>query len=211
MLARELNWNILDSGALYRVLAMAAQNHTVDLDNAKALEVLAEHMDVQFKRSTNHSLAPQIILEGQNVTEMIRSEACGNAASRVAAIPAVRTALLKRQRAFCAAPGLVCDGRDMGTVVFPDAPLKIFLSASAEERAKRRFNQLKEKGFDVNLAAILEEIQERDARDMNRTVAPLKPAADALVIDTTGLSVQQVFERVLAEAEARFTLVSMPQ
>lgn len=201
LLAKRLGWKFLDSGALYRVLALAAQKHCVALDNEKALEVLAEHLDVQF--IAQESNPPQIILEGENVSDIIRIEKIGNAASIVAAFPAVRASLLSRQRAFREAPGLVADGRDMGTVVFPDAALKIFLLASPEERAERRHNQLKAQGISVNLGDLLNELHERDRRDKERAVAPLKPAEDAICIDTDHLTVEQVVERILSEIEGK--------
>lgn len=200
VIAKQLNWRLLDSGALYRVLALAAQKHGVSLDNEPALQVLAEHLDVQFV-AVDPSDPPHILLEGQNVTEVIRTEKMGNAASKVAALPGVRKALLSRQRAFRDQPGLVTDGRDMGTIVFPDADLKIFLTASPEERAKRRFKQLKEKGINVNLSDLVEELRERDKRDKERAVAPLKPADDAICIDTDQLTIEQVVDRILSEAK----------
>jgi cytidylate kinase len=196
LLARQLGWNLLDSGALYRLLAFAAGNHGIDLTNEEALKQLAAHLDVQF-------IDKRIILEGEEVTEAIRNEQVGAGASMVASLPAVREALLQRQRAFREMPGLVADGRDMGTVVFTDAPLKIFLTASAEERARRRYLQLKAKGDDVNLASLLDEIRARDERDTQRAVAPLKPAADAIVLDSTELSIEQVLERILREVADR--------
>ena len=202
LLAGKLGWNFLDSGALYRLLAFAARNHGVDLTNEEALRVLAEHLDVQFGAARDgHGMI--IILEGEEVTEAIRNESVGAGASQVAALPVVRTALLQRQKAFREAPGLVADGRDMGTVVFPDAPLKIFLTASAEERARRRYLQLKARGDDVNLASLLDEIQARDERDTQRAVAPLKPAADAIQLDSTELLIEQVLERILSEVANR--------
>jgi len=202
LLAGELGWNFLDSGALYRLLAFAARNHGVDLTNEEALKVLAEHLDVQFGAARDgHGMI--IILEGEEVTESIRNEQVGAGASQVAALPVVRTALLQRQKAFREAPGLVADGRDMGTVVFPDAPLKIFLTASAEERARRRFLQLKARGDDVNLASLLEEIRERDERDTQRAVAPLKPADDAVQLDSTTLSIDEVLQKILSEVADR--------
>ncbi|MFZ2314088.1 MAG: (d)CMP kinase [Gammaproteobacteria bacterium] len=201
LVAKRLGWHFLDSGALYRVLALAAQKHSVALDNEAALEVLAEHLDVQFV--AQESNFPHIILEGEDVTETIRTEKAGNAASIVAALPAVRTALLSRQRTFRELPGLVADGRDMGTVVFEDAKLKIFLTASPEERALRRFNQLKDRGISVTLGALIEELRERDKRDQQRTVAPLKPAEDAIIIDTDRLTADQVVERILSEIEGK--------
>lgn len=201
LLATRLGWKFLDSGALYRVLALAAKKHSVALDNEKALDVLAEHLDVQFIAQEAHF--PLIILEGEDVTQTIRTEETGNSASIIAALPAVRAALLSRQRAFREAPGLVADGRDMGTVIFPDAELKIFLLASPQERALRRHNQLKERGINVNLGDLLEELRERDRRDQERTVAPLKPAEDAILVDTDHLTVEQVVERILAELEGK--------
>ncbi len=202
LVAKKLGWSLLDSGALYRLLAFAARNHGVDLTNEEALKLLAAHLDVQFVAAANGQ--PQrIVLEGEEVTDAIRNEQIGAGASQVAALGAVRDALLQRQRAFQEMPGLVADGRDMGTVVFPDAPLKIFLTASAEERARRRYLQLKAKGDDVNLASLLDEIRLRDERDTQRTVAPLKPAADAIQLDSTELSIEQVLERILSEVANR--------
>jgi cytidylate kinase len=198
LLARELGWELLDSGALYRLVGLAARHHGVGLDNEEALVVLAAHLDVQFVARTDNSV--QIILEGEEVTDAIRTEVVGKDASIVAAIPAVRDALLERQRAFAEPPGLIADGRDMGTVVFPDAALKIYLDASAEERASRRYNQLINKGLGASLQAILEDIQARDDRDMNRAVAPLKPAADAVILDTTTMSIKEVLAAVMDDA-----------
>lgn len=202
-IAKQLGWKLLDSGALYRVLALAAQKHGVSLDNEPALKVLAEHLDVQFI-ATEAGNPPLILLEGQDVTETIRTEKIGNAASKVGTLSSVRVALLSRQRAFREAPGLVTDGRDMGTVIFPDADVKIFLMASPEERAQRRYNQLKEKGLHGNLGDLAEELRERDKRDQERTVAPLKPAADAICIDTDHLTVDQVVERIMVEIRKVF-------
>lgn len=202
ILARKLGWCLLDSGALYRLLAFAARNHGVDLANEDALKMLAAHLDVQFI-SAAEGHGQRIILEGEEVTEAIRNEQIGADASQVAALPAVREALLQRQRAFREAPGLIADGRDMGTVVFPDAPLKVFLTASAEERARRRYLQLKAKGDDVSLASLLEEIRARDERDTQRAIAPLKPALDAIQLDSTELSIEQVLERILSEVADR--------
>ncbi|MGG2397465.1 (d)CMP kinase [Pseudomonas sp. SH1-B] len=196
LLAKQLGWNLLDSGALYRLLAFAAGNHGIDLTNEEALKQLAAHLDVQF-------IDKRIILEGEEVTDAIRNEQVGAGASMVASLPAVREALLQRQRAFQEMPGLVADGRDMGTVVFTEAPLKVFLTASAEERARRRYLQLKAKGDDVNLASLLDEIRARDERDTQRAVAPLKPAADAILLDSTELSIEQVLERILSEVADR--------
>lgn len=204
LLAHALKWHFLDSGALYRVLALAAKLHAVDLSNDKALEVLAAHLDVQFK-AQDHEMdeTARIVLEGNDVTDIIRTEECGNAASRISVFPNVRTALLERQRAFRELPGLVTDGRDMGTVVFPDAFLKIFLQATPEVRAQRRYLQLKEKGINVSLTQVKEELAERDERDQRRLVAPLMPAADAITIDTTTMSIQQVLSVLLKEVNAR--------
>ncbi len=202
LLAAKLGWKFLDSGALYRLLAFAARNHGVDLTNEEALKVLAAHLDVQFD-TAGSGQGMRIVLEGEGVTEAIRNEVVGAGASQVAALPAVREALLQRQKAFREAPGLVADGRDMGTVVFPDATLKIFLTASAEERARRRYLQLKAKGDDVNLASLLDEIRARDERDTQRTVAPLKPADDAIQLDSTALSIEQVLGQILSEVAKR--------
>lgn len=200
LLARQLGWRLLDSGALYRLLAFAARNHGIELDNQAALTTLAAHLDVQFFAETN---GQRIVLEGEEVTDLIRTEQVGDDASRVAALPCVREALLQRQRDFLQEPGLVADGRDMGTVVFPLAPLKIYLTAGAEERARRRFLQLKGKGEDVTLASLLDEIRARDARDTQRSASPLKPADDAVVLDSTELSIEQVLERILSEVALR--------
>jgi cytidylate kinase len=200
LLAKRLGWNLLDSGALYRLLAFAARNHGVDLTNEEAMKLLAAHLDVQFVAGSG---GQRIILEGEEVTDAIRNEQIGAGASLVASLPAVREALLLRQQAFQEMPGLVADGRDMGTVVFPDAPLKVFLTASAEERARRRYLQLKAKGDDVNLASLLDEIRARDERDTQRAVAPLIPAADAIQLDSTELSIEQVMKRILSEVANR--------
>ncbi|MEE3636780.1 (d)CMP kinase [Pseudomonas sp. FFUP_PS_473] len=202
LLSKRLGWNLLDSGALYRLLAYAAGNHGVDLTNEELLKALAAHLDVQFIAASDGQ--PQrIILEGDDVSDVIRNETVGANASKVASLPAVRDALLQRQRAFQESPGLVADGRDMGTVVFPDAPLKIFLTASAEERARRRYLQLKAKGDDVSLSSLLDEIRARDERDTQRAVAPLKPAPDAIQLDSTELSIEQVLERIMSEVALR--------
>lgn len=199
LVATHLGWNFLDSGALYRVLALAAQKHAIALDNANELEQLAQDLNVQFIAKPGNF--PTIILENEDVTDVIRTEQIGNAASIVGAIPAVRDALLERQRVFRAAPGLVADGRDMGTVVFPDAEHKFFLLASPEERAARRHNQLKERGIDVNLTDLITELRVRDKRDQERTVAPLKAADDAICIQTDHLTIEQVVKRVLSALE----------
>ena len=200
LLAGRLGWNLLDSGALYRLLALAAQKHGVALDDQQRLESLAAQLNVRFYTSGDEQ---HISLEGEDVTRAIRTEAAGASASVVAALPAVRVALLQRQRAFLEAPGLVADGRDMGTVVFTEAPLKIFLTASPEERAERRYKQLLGKGETANLASLLDEIVARDERDTNRSVAPLRPAEDAILIDSTSMSIDEVLETVHAEALRR--------
>ncbi|MCM2320061.1 cytidylate kinase [Pseudomonas linyingensis] len=202
-LARQLGWHLLDSGALYRLLALAAGRHGIGLDNETALETLAANLDVQFVAAQEGLHGQRILLEGEEVGDELRTEQAGAGASQVAALPGVRSALLQRQRDFRVSPGLVADGRDMGTVVFADAPLKIFLTASAEERARRRYLQLKDKVAGVNLSSLLEEIRARDERDTQRTVAPLKPASDAILLDSTELSIEQVLERILAEVAAR--------
>lgn len=204
LMAEKLNWHLLDSGALYRLTAQAAVKHQVALDDEAALAQLAQALDVAFPVENGQ---PRTLLEGEDVSRAIRTEQAGERASQVAALPAVRQALLERQRDFCQAPGLVADGRDMGTVVFPDASLKIFLTASAAERARRRHQQLQEAGVDASLSSLLKEIQARDARDMHRNVAPLKPADDAITLDTTCLSIPEVVDQ-LTELLAQQGLVS---
>ena len=200
LLATKLGWHLLDSGAIYRVLAVAALKHQIALDDITSLAELAANLNVHFPIEDDQVL---IVLDGVNVTDEIRTEITGNLASKVAAYPAVRAALLSRQQNFVQSPGLIADGRDMGTVVFPFAPLKIFLDASAEERAKRRQLQLQQKGINVNFDNLLQEIQERDFRDRNRPIAPLKPADDAVVIDSTNMSIDAVFNQVLALVNQR--------
>ncbi len=200
-LASKLGWHLLDSGAIYRVLALAAKRHQVALDNEDALVALAGHLDVQFMAEKDQELI-SVILESEVVDDDLRTEATGKSASLIAVLPRVREALLRRQRSFKEPPGLVADGRDMGTVVFPEAQLKIFLDASAEERAQRRLKQLKKKGIDARICALLKDIQERDARDRNRLVAPLVPAEDAIVIDTTELSVLQVIDFIVKKVNS---------
>jgi cytidylate kinase len=196
-LAARLGFHVLDSGSLYRLLGLAAQQHGVRMDNEPGLEVLAAHLDVQFAQDGSGESV--IVLEGEDVTSLIRTEEIGSAASQVAALPSVRQALLQRQHAFREAPGLVADGRDMGTVVFQDACLKIFLTASADARANRRYKQLLEKGFDASLPALIEDIRDRDDRDINRAVAPLRAADDAIVLDSTQMGIDAVMARVLEE------------
>jgi cytidylate kinase len=196
---KKLGYHLLDSGALYRLTALAAVQQGVAFNDEAGLVRVAAGLDVSF-RPTPPGEPVKVILAGEDVTSDIRTETCGDNASQVAVIQPVRDALLQRQRDFHRAPGLVADGRDMGTVVFPDAPVKIFLTASAEERANRRYKQLKGAGVDVNIDALLEEIRVRDERDMNRSAAPLKPADDAQVIDSTGLSIEEVLARCVAAA-----------
>ena len=202
LLARELGWHLLDSGALYRLTALAACKRTINLDDEQAVAVVAEHLDVQFLAG-GAGEPTKILLDGNDVTAAIRQEEIGIAASKVATQPAVRSALLARQQAFAELPGLIADGRDMGTVVFPNAPVKIFLTASAEERAKRRFLQLQEQGVNVSLDRLLEDIVRRDEQDTNRAVAPMKPADDAIILDSTKLSIQEVLTRVKELMEQR--------
>ncbi len=210
--AQKLGWHLLDSGALYRLVAFGSQNNHLSFDDEASIADYAANLDVEFKLVGSDSAQPgmadakelQIILEGQVVGPELRTETTGNAASIVAAMPAVREALLQRQRDFRQAPGLVADGRDMGTTIFPDAGAKIYLTASAEERAQRRYKQLKDKGISGNLAALLKDINERDERDSQRTASPLKPAEDAVIIDTSNLSIEQVVEQVLAICEQKF-------
>ena len=203
LVAKELGWHLLDSGALYRLVALGALRHDIDLADEAALAEYAAGLDVCFELQADGS-APRILLEGEAVGDAIRTEACGNAASKVAALGAVRAALLQRQRDFQQAPGLVADGRDMGTVVFPQARVKIFLTASVDERAQRRYKQLKDKGISANLPDLLTEIAERDERDAQRSVSPLKPAADAVVLDTTSLTINEVRDKVLDLCRERF-------
>ena len=193
-LAEHLGWHLLDSGALYRVLGHACVLADIAWDDESAVTKAAKELDVQFRPGVD---GVDVLLAGQDVTRAVRSEEGGRGASAVAVIPEVRTALLERQRLLATAPGLVADGRDMGTVVFPDAPLKVFLSASPEARAQRRYSQLLTRGESVSLPRLLEAIKERDARDANREVSPLIAAEDAVTIDSTELSVDAVFNRVL--------------
>ncbi|WP_206613600.1 (d)CMP kinase [Parahaliea mediterranea] len=201
LLAEELGWHFLDSGALYRVTGQACVIEGVSWEDHDAVTRVARHLDVRFSAADSGEIL--VAYKGQDVSRAIRTEEGGRGASTVAAIPAVRQALLARQREFLRPPGLVADGRDMGTVVFPDAPLKIFLTASAEERARRRFDQLLAKGESVSLPRLLEDIEERDARDSQRTVAPLLPAKDAVVIDSTATPVAEVFAAVMREVAAK--------
>ncbi len=199
--ARLLGWHLLDSGALYRLVALSGRRSGLAPDDVGGHAALARAMSVEF--SGDQEGRERIRLDRVDVTREVRSEEAGQGASRVAAWPEVREALLERQRAFTLPPGLVADGRDMGTVIFPAADLKIYLTASAAERALRRYKQLKEKGSDANLAALSREIAERDQRDSTRVVAPLRPAPDARIIDSTGMSIAQVVESVLSAGRAR--------
>lgn len=194
IVAQYLGWRILDSGALYRLTGVAANKQGVALDDVAAVSKVARTLDVCFEPGETENV---VLLAGEDVSQAIRSEEAGNNASKVAAIPEVREALLQRQRDFCQEPGLIADGRDMGTVVFPDAPVKVFLTASQQERAERRHKQLKEKGVDVNIAQLLRELAERDERDSTRSASPLKAADDAVTIDTDNLDIDQVVSKVM--------------
>lgn len=210
LLADKLGWDVLDSGAIYRVLSLAALHHQIALDNEEGLVPLAANLDVQFLVDSQTN-AGKVILEGEDVTTTIRNEEVGAAASKVAALPRVREALLRRQRAFRTENGLIADGRDMGTVVFQDAPLKIYLTASAEERARRRFVELNTRGLDVTLSGLLQDIQARDERDMNRVVAPLVPAEDAIELDTSELNAEQVFDKVITLLDIAISEGKLPK
>lgn len=196
MLARHLGYHLLDSGALYRLVALAAMKKGVDLANEQAVSRVAIGLDVIFSLENKESA--QILLEGIKVSDEIRQEAVSMAASQVAAYPGVRAALLERQREFAIAPGLVADGRDMGTTIFPTAQVKLFLTASAEARAERRYKQLCLKGESVDMAALVRDIRERDERDSSRTISPLRPAEDAVIIDSTSMTIDEVFTKMLA-------------
>lgn len=197
-LAAHFGWHLLDSGALYRLTGYATNQAGIDFADSAAVARIAAQLQVEFR-------ADRVLLGNEDVTLAIRTETAGNAASKVAALPEVRAALLDWQRECARLPGLVADGRDMGTVVFPQAGLKIFLTASAEERAQRRYKQLKEKGITANLANLINEIRERDERDSQRATAPLKPATDALHIDSTEMSIDAVVETIIDAARSRFS------
>ena len=201
LLADALNWHFLDSGALYRVTGQACVMEGVSWEDAAAVTEVARHLQVEFFTDSNGEV--RVLYKGTDVSREIRTEEGGRGASTVAAIATVREALLQRQREFLRPPGLVADGRDMGTVVFPGAPLKIFLTASSEERAQRRYRQLLEKGENVSLPRLLEDIEERDARDSSRSVSPLVPAEDAIVIDSSHMPIADVFAEVMAAARER--------
>ena len=205
--ARKLGWHILDSGSLYRITALQVsrefpEQSVYSVDETQLAEI-ALNLSVSYVEENDELV---IFLNDEDITQLIRNEKIGAQASQVAAIPCVREALLARQRAFLVEPGLVADGRDMGTVVFPQAALKIYLTASAEERAKRRYKQLKDKGIDANLSSLGEELRLRDDRDMNRKTAPLKPASDAIIIDTTTLDISQVTNEVMQLVDQRVRL-----
>ncbi|WP_266181750.1 (d)CMP kinase [Dyella humicola] len=201
LVADKLGWRLLDSGALYRAVGYAAGMEGLDLSDAEAMTRCAQTTKIRFQATTDGS-DTRVLVNGHDATDELRTETAGAAASAIASIPSVRQALVDMQLGFRKAPGLVADGRDMGTVIFPDAPFKVFLTASAAERAKRRYKQLKEKGLSVTLATLQREIEARDARDASRTVAPLKPAADAVFIDTTGMGIDIVVAKVLAVARS---------
>lgn len=205
LLAKKLRWHLLDSGVMYRILAFAALEKKLDLDDQEAISSLARHLEVNFKINDLGD-PPQILLQDKDVTLELRGEACGNAASRVAIYPEVRTALLIRQRVFRQFPGLIADGRDMGTSVFPDAVVKFYLDASLEERVRRRYDQLKAKGKSISKDSIFQELSERDTRDKNRAVSPLEPAKEAIIIDTTGLSIEQVLDKISCIVQEQLAL-----
>ncbi len=205
LLARKNGWHLLDSGAIYRIFALAALKQGVDLEDTIALRTLGAAIQVEFRLAED---GVETWLNGERVDQELRTEQTGMAASKVAAIPVVRMALFELQRNFRQPPGLVADGRDMGTVVFPEAPCKIYLTASVQERARRRFLQLSQQGQDVTMASLVREIRERDERDMNRSVAPLKPAPEALILDTTGLSIAQVLRKIAEFARSKGLNVS---
>lgn len=196
LVAKRLGWHFLDSGALYRAVGVAASARQLDLAAESALTRCAAETRIEFIDDGEHE--PRVMVDGVDVTDSLRTERVGAAASAIAALPAVRAALLEKQRSFRRPPGLVADGRDMGTVVFSDAPFKVFLTASAQERAERRHKQLKDKGLSLTLDSLLLDILARDARDTDRAVAPLKPASDAVLIDTSGIPIDAVVEKVLA-------------
>jgi cytidylate kinase len=205
LLAKKLGWHFLDSGSIYRVLAIASTHHQIPADDEGGILPLASSLDVHFETTEQ---GVRVMLEGEDVSDSIRTEIVGSVASQIASLPSVREALLRRQRAFKEAPGLVADGRDMGTVVFPEACAKIFLTASAEARAERRFEQLKNKGHDVSIRRLLADIKSRDERDANRSVAPLVAAKDALILDSTALTVPQVLDKVEQFVHSKMAIVT---
>ncbi len=199
LVATRLGWHYLDSGSLYRIVALAAVRSGIDLQAGNELAELAQRLPARFCDG-------RVLLDGDDVTDAIRSEASSAGASRIAAFPAVRGALLERQRAYRVAPGLVAEGRDMGSVVFPQAGLKVYLTASVESRAQRRYKQLIEKGLPVTLIDLLQDLRERDGRDSGRAVAPLQQCADALLLDTTAMSIDQAVDRIVSWATERFAI-----
>lgn len=200
LVAKSLKWHYLESGALYRVLAFASVHSSIAPDNVQVLEELARNLPVKFESDNMN----KIFWSDYDITDEIHTEQCGNLASKIAAIPQIREALLSRQRFFCTKPGLVTDGRDMGTVVFPEAELKFFITAAREERAKRRYMQLKAKGISVSLGGVLQELAERDFRDEHRAISPLRPADDAILIDTTSLNIDETLERIMNDVRHMF-------
>lgn len=208
LVARRLGWHLLDSGALYRLVALDAVQRSIGLDQEEVLADLAARLDVRFESGGDEG---RVLLNGTDVSSAIRSEAAGDGASRVAALAGVRRALVQRQRDFRRPPGLVADGRDMGAVIFPEAKLKVFLTASVEERARRRHKQLKDKGIDVSLSGLSRDMLERDRRDTERSIAPLKPSDDARILDTTGMDIPEVVSAVLRWAEACNLVRGLPE
>jgi cytidylate kinase len=204
LLAKKLNWHYLDSGALYRALAIALQQHHLEPTAENELAKLADKVQVNFVQNSDQGYC--IMLASEDITQAIRSEACGKLASQISALAKVRQALLEKQHDYRQFPGLVTDGRDMGTVIFPDAELKVFLTANSEERARRRYNQLKEKGINVSLSDILVELMARDKRDSERSIAPLVPASDAIIVDTSQMGIDQVLQVIFEQAKKRFII-----
>lgn len=202
-LSHKLSWHLLDSGALYRAVAVMANKEQVQMNEEKKLTSLAENLDIRFEPIASGEVA--VYIAGEDVSGILRNENTAAIASQVAAVQTVRDALFQRQKQFQQMPGLVADGRDMGTVVFPDAPLKVYLTASAEKRAERRYKQLKDKGFDANLAALRRDIEARDQRDKNRAISPLKPAEDAVIIDTSTLPIKTVCEKVYQLVQSTYS------
>ncbi len=207
LLARRLCWHYLDSGALYRAVAFSIKQQQISLPEVKTIVELIQQLDIQFAMDEIET-KKTVMLNGKDITQAIRDEQISQASSKVAAIPEVRAALVERQQAFRVHPGLVTDGRDMGTVIFPDAPLKIFMTASANIRAERRYKQLKKKGIDANLKTILAKLNVRDQRDQQRAIAPLRPANDAVYIDTSNLSIETVYQRLWQWVQLRHLVIA---
>ncbi len=199
LLAEEMGWHFLDSGAIYRVLALIVIRKKIPQDNVPLIVAAGTGLDIQFV--TEQGRSQQVILSGEDVTAAIRQEECGNVASRISRFPEIRSMLIAKQHSFRRPPGLVADGRDMGTVIFPKAKLKFFLTASTEERARRRLLQLQDQGINATLDTILKDLTDRDERDRNRTLSPLKPDPDAVIIDTTKLSIDEVLQQTLAHVK----------